>query len=223
MLNLGGLGPTPLGAAMDDGNTGSSGSAQQAGAGSSSGYANGFTAEAPQGASAGTGGGSASANSGGAAADSSPEAKEAAASTHGDKAPGEMKPGRLASAGRIAADAAANLAQGSWSVAKGAAQQRMEAAQERIAATTGGKIAAAIRGEESAPGALSSGASSGTGSKASDTSGGLAASLRAAASRTGADGTSGAVSEFGNNSLGRRPDKAELAAEVAAFRDSKSA
>ena len=217
----GGTGPTPLGAAMGDGNTGGSGSTQQASSGASGGSASGFTPEAtPQEAPAAEGSSSAS-SSGSSAADNSSEAKDAGAAARGDKAPGEVKSGRLATAGRLAADAAANLAQGSWAVAKDAAKQRLDAAKERIAGTTGGRIAAAIRGEEAAPDSGTE-TSSDAGTKAGE-QGGLASSLRAAASRMGAEGGIGAVSEFGNNSLGRRPDKAELAAEVAAFRDSKSA
>ena len=210
----GGTGPTPLGAAMGDANTGNSGfsgSVQQASAGAASSFANGFTAETPQDASAGMGGGSLSAHSG-----------AAAASAGSDGAPGEVKPGPIATAGRIAADAATNLAQGSWAVAKDAAQQGLDSIKDRIADTTGGKIAAAIRGEERAPSAQSSRASSDAISKAGGAGGGLSASIRAVG-RMSDDGAIGAVSEFGNNSLGRRPDKAELAAEVAAFRDSKSA
>jgi type IV secretion system protein TrbL len=210
----GGTGPTPLGAAMGDansGNTGSSGSTQQASAGPASGSANGFSIDTPQGASADVGGGLSSAHS-----------DTAATSAGSDKVSGEVNPGRLSTAGRIVADAAANLAQGSWAVAKDAAQQRVDSAKDRIAETTGGKIAAAIRGEESAPSAQSSGALSDTSSKASGAVGGLTANFRAAG-RMSDDSAIGAVSEFGNNSLGRRPDKAELAAEVAAFRDSKNA
>lgn len=67
-------------------------------------------------------------------------------------APGSTGPGLLASAasalgtaGRIAADAGANLAKGTAEVAKGKAVSLREAAAERIADTIGGKIAAAIR------------------------------------------------------------------------------
>jgi type IV secretion system protein TrbL len=50
-------------------------------------------------------------------------------------------------AGRIAADAAANLAHGVTEVAKAKAASMSDAAMERIAETTGGKIAAAINGQ----------------------------------------------------------------------------
>lgn len=53
-----------------------------------------------------------------------------------------------AKAGRLAAGTAANLAQGSWDVAKGKALDMKEAAQARIDDTTGGKIAAAIKASQ---------------------------------------------------------------------------
>jgi len=51
--------------------------------------------------------------------------------------------------GRIAADATANLAQGATEVAKEKATSIKEAGMDRIADTTGGKIAAAIKGQGS--------------------------------------------------------------------------
>lgn len=67
-------------------------------------------------------------------------------------APGSTGPGLLASAasalgtaGRVTADAGANLMQGVGEVAKAKAVSIRDAAAERIADTTGGKIAAAIR------------------------------------------------------------------------------
>jgi type IV secretion system protein VirB6/type IV secretion system protein TrbL len=48
-------------------------------------------------------------------------------------------------AGRIAADATANLARGAMEVAKAKASSIKEAAMDRIAETTSGKIAAAIK------------------------------------------------------------------------------
>ncbi|RXD71539.1 P-type conjugative transfer protein TrbL [Xanthomonas perforans] len=67
-------------------------------------------------------------------------------------APGSTGPGLLASAaaalgtaGRVTADAGANLVQGVGEVAKAKAASIRDAAVERIADTTGGKIAAAIR------------------------------------------------------------------------------
>ncbi|EBX9589646.1 P-type conjugative transfer protein TrbL [Salmonella enterica subsp. enterica serovar Muenchen] len=71
-------------------------------------------------------------------------------------APGSTGPGLLASAasalgtaGRIAADTGANLAKGTADVAKAKAASLRDAAADRIADTTGGKIAAAIKGQGS--------------------------------------------------------------------------
>lgn len=50
-----------------------------------------------------------------------------------------------AKAGRVAADAGANLAMGSWDVAKAAVAARVEQFSEKVAGTTGGKIAQAIQ------------------------------------------------------------------------------
>lgn len=55
-------------------------------------------------------------------------------------------------AGRIAADATANLAQGAAEVATGKAENISDAANDRIAETTGGKIAAAIKGQNRSTG-----------------------------------------------------------------------
>ncbi|WP_313303514.1 P-type conjugative transfer protein TrbL [Diaphorobacter sp.] len=67
-------------------------------------------------------------------------------------APGSTGPGLLASAaaalgtaGRVTADAGANLVQGVGEVTKAKAASIRDSAMERIADTTGGKIAAAIR------------------------------------------------------------------------------
>ena len=72
-------------------------------------------------------------------------------------APGSTGPGLLASAasplgtaGRIAADAGANLAKGAGDVAKAKAASMRDSAMERIADTTGGKIAAAIKAGQAA-------------------------------------------------------------------------
>ena len=214
-------GQSPLASAMGDSGNGSSGGGQQASAGGSSGPAGGFSTDsAPQAApTAGDG------------AEGGTQAQNAATVAPAGSAPGEVKPGgmsaALVTAGKIAADATANLAQGAWSVAKDAAKERMDTAKERIGVTTGGKIAAAIRGQGAEPTAGDSGPTPTPSSEPAHTSGGgVGAALRAAANRMNdAGGGAGAVSEFGNNSLGRRPDKAELSAEVAAFRDrdSKSA
>lgn len=66
-------------------------------------------------------------------------------------APGEVKSGGsraaavAAKVGRVAAGTAANLAQGSWNVAKTKAGSIKDTAMDRISETTGGKIAAAIK------------------------------------------------------------------------------
>jgi len=51
----------------------------------------------------------------------------------------------VAKAGKVAAGTAANLAQGTWDVAKTKAGEMGDAAMDRIGETTGGKIAAAIK------------------------------------------------------------------------------
>lgn len=94
------------------------------------------------------------------------------AKSEGDKgsAPGEVKTGgsfaaaasMAAKAGRVAAGTAANLAQGSWDVAKSKASSMKDSAMDRISETTGGKIAAAINARadaESGSKAEASGAS----------------------------------------------------------------
>lgn len=83
-------------------------------------------------------------------------------------APGKQKPGSALAAtgaaaakvGRVAAGTTANLAQGSWDVAKAKAGEMKDAALERISETTGGKIAAAIKA--SAAGSESSSSTSST-------------------------------------------------------------
>jgi type IV secretion system protein TrbL len=51
----------------------------------------------------------------------------------------------VAKVGKVAAGTVANLAQGSWDVAKAKAGEMGDAAMDRIGETTGGKIAAAIK------------------------------------------------------------------------------
>jgi type IV secretion system protein TrbL len=102
----------------------------------------------------GDSGGGGGSQGGGASASS--DAKRA-----GDKggAPGEQKSGgalaaagaAAAKVGKVAAGTAANLAQGSWDVAKAKAGDMKDAAMERISETTGGKIAAAIKASNAAP------------------------------------------------------------------------
>jgi type IV secretion system protein VirB6/type IV secretion system protein TrbL len=74
-------------------------------------------------------------------------AGQGSSSTGGQSAPASSG-GLLAAAanaGKIAADAGANLAAGTAAVAKEKAASMMDSAKERIADTTGGKIAAAIK------------------------------------------------------------------------------
>jgi type IV secretion system protein VirB6/type IV secretion system protein TrbL len=56
------------------------------------------------------------------------------------------------SMGRVAANTVANLAQGTWDVAKAKASDMRNAAMDRISETTGGKIAAAIEARDAVPG-----------------------------------------------------------------------
>ncbi|WP_426116089.1 P-type conjugative transfer protein TrbL [Massilia sp. PWRC2] len=73
-------------------------------------------------------------------------------------APGEVKSGRAMAAagamaakvGRVGARTAINLVQGSWEVTKSKAMDVKDSAMERIGATTGGKIAAAINARKTA-------------------------------------------------------------------------
>ena len=140
----GGFGSSGSGAAS----TGSTPFAQAAGFGS--GAASGF--------SGGTGSndvGSGSSGGKGDAGRAKAEPKPSGASQQGSAAPGSTAgTGLLASAasalgtaGRIAADAGANLAKGTADVAKAKAASLRDAAIERIADTTGGKIAAAIKAQ----------------------------------------------------------------------------
>lgn len=93
-------------------------------------------------------------------------------------APGEQKSGGVASAaakvGRVAAGTAANLAQGSWDVAKAKAGEMKDAALDRIGETTGGKIAAAIKASDNQKPAFS-GDSLGAGSGGGNANGEVAA------------------------------------------------
>ncbi len=144
----GGFGSSGSGAASGAASTGSTPFAQAAGFGS--GAASGF--------SGGTGSndvGSGSSGGKGDAGRAKAEPKPSGASQQGSAAPGSTAgTGLLASAasalgtaGRIAADAGANLAKGTADVAKAKAASLRDAAIERIADTTGGKIAAAIKAQ----------------------------------------------------------------------------
>ena len=115
----------------------------------------GFGSSSGRGAS-GSGGGNgqqSGKSGGGSSSKGSDEAGSKKAQQGGQQAaPGSTGPGLLASAasalgtaGRVTADASANLMQGVGEVAKAKAASIRAAAAERIADTTGGKIAAAIR------------------------------------------------------------------------------
>ena len=162
----------------DSGGSGSSGGSALASAMGDLGSGAGSTSGA---SSTSTGSGSDSGNSSGSATASSATSAEsdstgsdsggsqssgASASSDakgaGDKgggAPGEVKSGgalaaagaAAAKVGRVAAGTAANLAQGSWDVAKAKASDMKDAAMDRISETTGGKIAAAIKARDVAP------------------------------------------------------------------------
>lgn len=159
-------------AAGADSQAASSGGADSGTGGGSASADGGASSQASSsgGADSGTDGGSAGANGGAASLASSEggsasggsdtgssansessKSSSGAGSGSGDKAAGG-KASRLAAAagamaakaGRIAAGTATNLAQGSYDVAKERALEIKESAKERIAGTTGGKIAAAI-------------------------------------------------------------------------------
>ena len=153
-----------LGGGSDSGSdAGSFAQAAGFGGGSSSGagtttplaQAAGFGSSSGSGAS-GSGGGNgqqSGKSGGGSSSKGSDEAGSKKAQQGGQQAaPGSTGPGLLASAasalgtaGRVTADASANLMQGVGEVAKAKAASIRAAAAERIADTTGGKIAAAIR------------------------------------------------------------------------------
>ena len=153
-----------LGGGSDSGSdAGSFAQAAGFGGGSSSGagtttplaQAAGFGSSSGSGAS-GSGGGNgqqSGKSGGGSSSKGSDEAGSKKAQQGGQQAaPGSTGPGLLASAasalgtaGRVTADAGANLMQGVGEVAKAKAASIRDAAAERIADTTGGKIAAAIR------------------------------------------------------------------------------
>lgn len=78
---------------------------------------------------------------------------EALASDSG-KGGGSPNPGgggggaTFSTAGKVAADTAANLAKGGWGVAKAKAASSLDAAKNRVGQTIGGQIAAALQGQE---------------------------------------------------------------------------
>ena len=139
--------------------------AQAAGFGGGSSSGAGTTTPLAQAAGFGSSSGSGASGSGGGNGQQSGKSGGGSSSKGGDDAgsknaqqggqqaaPGSTGTGLLASAasalgtaGRVTADAGANLMQGVGEVAKAKAASMRDAAAERIADTTGGKIAAAIR------------------------------------------------------------------------------
>ena len=153
-----------LGGGSDSGSDAGS-FAQAAGFGGGSGSGAGTTTPLAQAAGFGSSSGRGASGSGGGNGQQSGKSGGGSSSKGGDDAgnknaqqggqqaaPGSTGPGLLASAasalgtaGRVTADAGANLMQGVGEVAKAKAASMRDAAAERIADTTGGKIAAAIR------------------------------------------------------------------------------
>ena len=153
-----------LGGGSDSGSDAGS-FAQAAGFGGGSGSGAGTTTPLAQAAGFGSSSGRGASGSGGGNGQQSGKSGGGSSSKGGDDAgnknaqqggqqaaPGSTGPGLLASAasalgtaGRVTADAGANLMQGVGEVAKAKAASIRDAAAERIADTTGGKIAAAIR------------------------------------------------------------------------------
>ena len=155
-----GTGGTPF--AQAAGFSGGSGGGSSSGGGStstgsSSGSSKGGEKGGDKAGAGGQGSGSTASTGNGADKAAKNEPKPAGGAGQGQQAaPGSTGPGLLASAasalgtaGRIAADAGANLAKGTADVAKAKAASLREAAAERIADTTGGKIAAAIKAQGS--------------------------------------------------------------------------
>jgi type IV secretion system protein VirB6/type IV secretion system protein TrbL len=188
-----GTGGTPF--AQAAGFSGSSGGGSSSGGSSTSASNSSGSSKGGDKAGAGGQGSSSTASTNGADKAAKNEPKPADVAGKGQQgAPGSTGPGLLASAasalgtaGRIAADASANLAKGTAEVAKGKAVSLREAAGERIADTIGGKIAAAIREQ---------------GSSSADTV---------------ADAPAHPAPTFSDNSLAAGSSDANLKSEVAAF------
>ena len=124
-------------------------------------------------AAGGTGGGSGGDSGGGSAlasamGDSGGGSAPSMGGSSSGSAPGEVKSGSsraaavAAKVGRVAAGTAANLAQGSWDVAKAKAGSIKDAAMDSIGQTTGGKIAAAINARDNQEPAFGGDSLSGT-------------------------------------------------------------
>ena len=157
-------GPSSSGGTSSGSSSSAGSSASSAGSSANSGGAD--TGTASSGGAAGPGNSEASASGAGSGSGADGDKSAGAGSGSGGKAaggveagsPGEVKPSRplsaagalAAKAGRIAAGTAANLAQGSYSVAKERALEIKDGLKERIADTTGGRIAAAIQARQAA-------------------------------------------------------------------------
>jgi type IV secretion system protein TrbL len=164
-------GGSALASAMGDSGGGGSSSGGGGSSGSSGGSDSSSSAGSTDSGSTGGGGGgggdSGGGGSGSTGGDSGGSSQGGGASAGSDAkgaggkggAPGEQKSGgalaaagaAAAKVGRVAAGTAANLAQGSWDVAKAKASDMKDAAMERIGETTGGKIAAAIKARDAVP------------------------------------------------------------------------
>ena len=163
-----GGGASALASAMGDSSSGGgtgSGGGSGSGAGSSGSSASSGSTDTGAGSAAandgaaGPGGSEASASGAGLDGGAGGDKGAGAGSASGDAgSPGEVKPSRpmsaagalAAKAGRIAAGTAVNLAQGSYDVAKDRALGIKDSMKERIADTTGGRIAAAIQARQAA-------------------------------------------------------------------------
>ena len=161
-------GASALASAMVDSSSGGgtgSGGGSGSGAGSSGSSASSGSTDTGAGSAAandgaaGPGGSEASASGAGSDGGAGGDKGAGAGSASGDAgSPGEVKPSRpmsaagalAAKAGRIAAGTAVNLAQGSYDVAKDRALGIKDSMKERIADTTGGRIAAAIQARQAA-------------------------------------------------------------------------
>lgn len=161
-------GASALASAMGDSSSGGgtgSGGGSGSGAGSSGSSASSGSTDTGAGSAAandgaaGPGGSEASASGAGLDGGAGGDKGAGAGSASGDAgSPGEVKPSRpmsaagalAAKAGRIAAGTAVNLAQGSYDVAKDRALGIKDSMKERIADTTGGRIAAAIQARQAA-------------------------------------------------------------------------
>lgn len=167
-------GPSSSGGTSSGSSSSAGSSASSAGSSANSGGAD--TGTASSGGAAGPGNSEASASGAGSGSGADGDKSAGAGSGSGGKAaggveagsPGEVKPSRplsaagalAAKAGRIAAGTAVNLAQGSYDVAKERALEIKDGLKERIADTTGGRIAAAINASRDA--ATSAGSESAT-------------------------------------------------------------